>query len=107
MLFQCNLGSLDNCVSGWNVDLLWHTALMPATQSKAAGLDGSACHHLLFVSQPGEVEGGLTLPENYCGSCFGAKEGCCNTCREVTEAYMTRGWSVHDIRQTSEQVRLT
>lgn len=29
-------------------------------------------------------------PQNkteYCGSCYGARDGCCNTCEEVREAY--------------------
>jgi len=33
---------------------------------------------------------------NYCGSCFGGTEppsGCCNTCEEVRQAYVNRGWS--------------
>ncbi|KIJ54243.1 hypothetical protein M422DRAFT_241494 [Sphaerobolus stellatus SS14] len=34
--------------------------------------------------------------ENYCGSCYGGTEpasGCCNTCEEVRQAYVNRGWS--------------
>ncbi|KDQ25565.1 hypothetical protein PLEOSDRAFT_1057855 [Pleurotus ostreatus PC15] len=34
--------------------------------------------------------------ENYCGSCFGGLEppsGCCNTCEEVRQAYINRGWA--------------
>lgn len=33
---------------------------------------------------------------NYCGSCYGGLEpasGCCNTCEEVRQAYVNRGWS--------------
>ncbi|KAK2465257.1 hypothetical protein APHAL10511_002611 [Amanita phalloides] len=33
---------------------------------------------------------------NYCGSCYGGTEpesGCCNTCDEVRQAYVNRGWS--------------
>ncbi|TCD70879.1 hypothetical protein EIP91_001187 [Steccherinum ochraceum] len=32
----------------------------------------------------------------YCGSCYGGLEpssGCCNTCEEVRQAYVNRGWS--------------
>lgn len=32
----------------------------------------------------------------YCGSCYGGVEpasGCCNTCDEVRQAYVNRGWS--------------
>lgn len=33
---------------------------------------------------------------NYCGSCYGGivpATGCCNTCEEVRQAYVNRGWS--------------
>ncbi|GJJ13185.1 hypothetical protein Clacol_007436 [Clathrus columnatus] len=33
---------------------------------------------------------------DYCGSCYGGIEpasGCCNTCEEVRQAYVNRGWS--------------
>jgi len=33
---------------------------------------------------------------DYCGSCYGGVEppsGCCNTCEEVRQAYVSRGWS--------------
>ena len=40
------------------------------------------------------------LDPNYCGECYGAtapatasKQGCCNTCDEVREAYATQGWA--------------
>jgi hypothetical protein len=39
-----------------------------------------------------------------CGSCYGAVEGCCNTCDEVREAYQLRGWQIEDIT-TIEQCR--
>lgn len=34
--------------------------------------------------------------EGYCGSCYGGTEpenGCCNTCEEVRQAYVNKGWS--------------
>ncbi|KAF9483372.1 Sec1-like protein [Pholiota conissans] len=34
--------------------------------------------------------------EGYCGSCYGGLEpegGCCNTCEEVRQSYVNRGWS--------------
>lgn len=35
--------------------------------------------------------------DGYCGSCYGGQppddSGCCNTCDEVREAYVTKGWS--------------
>jgi 7-cyano-7-deazaguanine synthase in queuosine biosynthesis len=33
---------------------------------------------------------------NYCGDCYGGEKppsGCCNTCEEVRDAYMRKGWS--------------
>jgi len=36
-------------------------------------------------------------PADYCGSCYGGtpngSSGCCNTCDEVRESYVNRGWS--------------
>ena len=37
-----------------------------------------------------------TKQEGYCGSCYGGIEpasGCCNTCDEVRQAYVNKGWS--------------
>lgn len=35
----------------------------------------------------------------YCGSCYGGlttnPNGCCNTCEEVRQSYINRGWSFH------------
>lgn len=36
---------------------------------------------------------------DYCGSCYGGdgpESGCCNTCDEVREAYVRKGWSFND-----------
>eukprot|EP01130_Rhizamoeba_saxonica_P013682 TRINITY_DN585_c0_g1_i2.p1 TRINITY_DN585_c0_g1~~TRINITY_DN585_c0_g1_i2.p1 ORF type:complete len:381 (-),score=75.74 TRINITY_DN585_c0_g1_i2:25-1167(-) len=41
-----------------------------------------------------EVE--MDLPDDYCGSCYGAETKqlkCCNTCDQVQEAYRGKGWS--------------
>ena len=35
----------------------------------------------------------------YCGSCYGGLEpegGCCNTCEDVRQAYVNRGWSFNN-----------
>ncbi|KAK5698252.1 ER-derived vesicles protein erv46 [Elasticomyces elasticus] len=47
-----------------------------------------------------ELEATKHLDPNYCGGCYGApspsnaiKEGCCNTCAEVREAYAGVSWS--------------
>ena len=51
----------------------------------------------------GEAKG-----EGYCGSCYGGQppeSGCCNTCEEVRESYVHRGWSFGNpdaIEQVSE-----
>ncbi|VDN08311.1 unnamed protein product [Thelazia callipaeda] len=37
-----------------------------------------------------------------CGSCFGARNGCCNTCEEVKEAYVLRGWELTDIESVEQ-----
>jgi hypothetical protein len=44
---------------------------------------------------------------DYCGSCYGASpppNGCCNTCEEVRQAYVRKGWSFND-PQGIEQCR--
>jgi len=45
----------------------------------------------------GELERVATIRgPDYCGSCYGGSppaSGCCNTCEEVREAYVRRGWS--------------
>ena len=44
---------------------------------------------------------------DYCGSCYGASapaSGCCNTCEEVRQAYVRKGWSFND-PQGIEQCR--
>uniref|UniRef100_A0A915EDD6 Endoplasmic reticulum-Golgi intermediate compartment protein 3 n=1 Tax=Ditylenchus dipsaci TaxID=166011 RepID=A0A915EDD6_9BILA len=37
-----------------------------------------------------------------CGSCYGAVQGCCNTCEEVKEAYRLRGWTLGDATQIEQ-----
>lgn len=37
--------------------------------------------------------------DGYCGSCYGGQEpesGCCNSCEEVRQAYVNKGWSFTD-----------
>jgi len=49
-----------------------------------------------------------TKDETYCGSCYGGVEpenGCCNTCDEVRQAYVNRGWSFSN-PDAVDQVRL-
>lgn len=42
------------------------------------------------TTTPGELTTTLTT----CGSCYGATEGCCNTCDDVKHAYSLRGWTL-------------
>jgi hypothetical protein len=37
-----------------------------------------------------------TTQPGYCGSCYGAKQGCCNTCDDVRRAYQVVGWDLTD-----------
>ncbi|XP_066148708.1 endoplasmic reticulum-Golgi intermediate compartment protein 3 [Euwallacea fornicatus] len=42
----------------------------------------------------------------YCGSCYGARDGCCNTCEDVREAYRAKRWAldnVENIEQCKEE----
>jgi len=45
---------------------------------------------------------------DYCGSCYGGlptgKNGCCNTCDEVRQAYINRGWSFNSPESISQCV---
>jgi hypothetical protein len=44
---------------------------------------------------------------SYCGSCYGGMEpenGCCNSCEDVRQAYVNRGWSFSN-PDAIEQVR--
>ncbi|XP_050302567.1 endoplasmic reticulum-Golgi intermediate compartment protein 3 [Anthonomus grandis grandis] len=42
--------------------------------------------------------------EPYCGSCYGARDGCCNTCEEVREAYRIKRWALDNV-DTIEQCK--
>ncbi|CAG8484356.1 3887_t:CDS:2 [Funneliformis caledonium] len=46
--------------------------------------------------------------EPYCGSCYGGEapeSGCCNTCEEVREAYIKKGWSFNDVDSINQCVK--
>lgn len=43
-----------------------------------------------------------TRGKNYCGSCYGARQGCCNSCDDVQSAYQAVGWSFSE-PETIEQ----
>jgi endoplasmic reticulum-Golgi intermediate compartment protein 3 len=54
-----------------------------------------------------EVES-KTIPEGYCGSCYGAETStrkCCNTCEDVKSAYIDKGWNAASVSATAEQCK--
>ena len=60
----------------------------------------SALRNELDVMNEGKKDG-------YCGSCYGGvapSGGCCNTCEEVRQAYVSKGWSFSN-PDSIEQVR--
>ncbi|KAG0226440.1 Endoplasmic reticulum-Golgi intermediate compartment protein 3 [Actinomortierella wolfii] len=60
--------------------------------------------HKLGSSEVGPKEVG----ENYCGSCYGAREpesGCCNTCEEVRQAYARSNWAFTNPEKIEQCVR--
>ena len=47
--------------------------------------------------------------DGYCGSCYGGlppEGGCCNSCEDVRQAYVNRGWSFNN-PEAIEQVRFS
>jgi hypothetical protein len=55
-----------------------------------------------------ESKGNSDVPEDKdkCLSCYGAESPhrrCCNSCKELKEAYQELGWSINEIMKTSEQ----
>ncbi|KAI9632585.1 putative ER to Golgi transport-related protein [Dioszegia hungarica] len=45
---------------------------------------------------------------NYCGSCYGASaptSGCCNSCEDVRQAYIRKGWSFDDPQSIEQCVQ--
>lgn len=58
------------------------------------------------------MEVGLTIespPSDYCGPCYGGKSpnenGCCNTCKDVRDAYQANGWAISDYNAMEQCVR--
>src|SRR5271167_2075523 len=58
------------------------------------------------------MEVGLTIeppPSDYCGPCYGGtspnETGCCNTCKDVRDAYQAKGWAVTDYSSIEQCVR--
>jgi hypothetical protein len=74
-----------------------HADGRPVDQGGAKGLKGEADR---LASLHGK---------DYCGSCYGGEppqSGCCNTCDEVREAYVAKGWSFSDPDHI-DQVRIS
>jgi len=49
-----------------------------------------------------------SLPDDYCGSCYGAEKTpgkCCNTCDDVKNAYGKAGWVITDFSNIEQCVR--
>ena len=48
-------------------------------------------------------------PADYCGPCYGGKptreDGCCNTCKDVRDAYQANGWGIADYNSIEQCVR--
>ncbi|KAI6217314.1 Endoplasmic reticulum-Golgi intermediate compartment protein 3 [Aphelenchoides fujianensis] len=40
--------------------------------------------------------------EALCGSCYGAAQGCCNTCDDVKAAYEVRGWTIENLLEIEQ-----
>ena len=49
------------------------------------------------------------VPENYCGPCYGGRspreDGCCNTCKDVRDAYQANGWAIGDYNAIEQCAR--
>ena len=48
-------------------------------------------------------------PRDYCGPCYGGKSpnenGCCNTCKDVRDAYQANGWAISDYNSIEQCAR--
>lgn len=48
-------------------------------------------------------------PSDYCGPCYGGKspneDGCCNTCKDVRDAYQANGWAIGDYNSIEQCAR--
>lgn len=48
-------------------------------------------------------------PDGYCGPCYGGKsnreDGCCNSCKEVRDAYQNNGWAISDYNAIEQCAR--
>ncbi|CAK5270341.1 unnamed protein product [Mycena citricolor] len=89
----CYLLSLDVMdISGETQRDITHNILKARLQA-----DGSAVPAAVTSELSNEVDRLNTARgADYCGSCYGGVEpegGCCNTCEQVRQGYISRGWS--------------
>lgn len=72
------------------------------------GEDGKPVDHATITDLQNDLDRLNEQRQNgYCGSCYGGVEpesGCCQTCDEVRQAYVNRGWSFNR-PDSIEQVR--
>ncbi|OAY32105.1 hypothetical protein MANES_14G166600v8 [Manihot esculenta] len=58
------------------------------------------------VENPLQKHGGrLKYGEIYCGSCYGAEqsdEQCCNSCEQLRDAYIKKGWAARNLDETDQ-----
>lgn len=71
------------------------------------GFDGLPIGSSFAATLASQNETDAPLPADYCGSCYGAGgEGqCCNTCDDVRQAYVSKGWDSTDVLRDSEQCK--
>ncbi|KAJ1678701.1 ER-derived vesicles protein erv46 [Spiromyces aspiralis] len=80
-----------------NLDITFHNApcvLLGLDMVNSLGEhEVNAFHHIT------KTRLGKDVPANYCGDCYGGippKSGCCNTCEDVHQAYLRKGWAFTD-----------
>ncbi|TBU47418.1 Sec1-like protein [Dichomitus squalens] len=89
----CYLLSLDVMdISGETQSDITHNILKTRLDEK-----GKPVSHSLIAELQNDLDKlNEQRQSGYCGSCYGGIEpegGCCNTCEEVRQAYVNRGWS--------------
>ncbi|EMR11558.1 hypothetical protein PNEG_00003 [Pneumocystis murina B123] len=89
----CSILSLDVMdVSGELQTDVSHNVVKNRLDSNGVFINSTSLNTLNF-QQPTKI-----YPPDYCGSCYGAKEGCCNTCQDVIDAYTSNDWPIPDTK---------
>ncbi|KAG4302564.1 hypothetical protein PCANB_001174 [Pneumocystis canis] len=95
----CSILSLDIMdVSGELQTDVSHNVVKNRLDKNGIFINSTSVNTLNF-QQPAKVPS-----HDYCGSCYGAKEGCCNTCQDVVNAYIANNWPVPN-KKTFEQCK--